>query len=365
MTALSTQESCQLAAKDNDKVVYISAGNFGDFIGNGLIGKLISNFILSISLAIKTIKAVKKNDVVLSGTNPSLLVVMLALIKPISKFRWVLLVNDVFPENLISAKIISMNSIFFRFTKWIFDIAYNRADKIIVIGRDMQDIVYSKTSGKVPIEYIPNWIDTLDIDDCEERDLSQNYDKGYKETVVFQFFGNLGIVQGLDILLEAISKTKCRNAKFRFIGGGSGSSLVEEYIMNNTQVDVELVPSIPFNKNMIALRNCDVALVALAPGMKGLAVPSKAYFSLAADKPILVVGESDTELDLLIKENPEIGWFCNSSDISAIAKKIDEIADLDLSKLRGSPRGVIESYYNYQIVSERYVRLIKEMIDIE
>ena len=48
MTALSTQESCQLAAKDNDKVVYISAGNFGDFIGNGLIGKLISNFILSI-----------------------------------------------------------------------------------------------------------------------------------------------------------------------------------------------------------------------------------------------------------------------------------------------------------------------------
>ena len=62
VTALSTQESCQLAAKDNDKVVYISAGNFGDFIGNGLIGKLISNFILSIRLAIKTIKAVKKNE---------------------------------------------------------------------------------------------------------------------------------------------------------------------------------------------------------------------------------------------------------------------------------------------------------------
>jgi len=360
---ISTQKSCQLAAKESDRATFIDTGIRTSSIGNGFIGKLLGNFILSIRLSVVTMKSVKRNDIVFSGTNPSLLVVMLALIKPISKFRWILLVYDVFPENLVPAKLVSQNSYMYKITRWIFDILYKRADKIIVIGRDMQEVVCKKTSGMVPIKYIPNWIDPLDIHSLERDNLALNYDKDSEEKVVFQFFGNMGIVQGLDILLEAISKTKCLNAKFKFIGGGSGFPLVEEYIMNNPQLDVELIPPISFNENMTALKECDVALVTLAPGMKGLAVPSKAFFSLTAEKPILVVGEQNAELDLLIKEYPKIGWFCDVSDSSLIAKKIDEIANLDFSNLKGFSWNVIKSHCSYKIASARYVSLIKDMLD--
>ena len=173
----------------------------------------------------------------------------------------------------------------------------------------------------------------------------------------------MGVVQGLDLILDAISETKCRNAKFKFIGSGSGVSLVEQYIRDNPQVDVELLPPIPFNENVTVLSDCDVALVSLAPGMNGLAVPSKAYFSLAADKPILVIGETGAELELLINDNPGIGWFCDCHDRLMISKKIDEISELDFSELEGGPKGVIENLYGYQAACDRYVRIIEEMIN--
>ena len=360
---LSIRESCQLAMEDNDTVTYIDTGKSTSSIGNGFIGKLVGNIFLSIRFAVKTAKVVKRNDVVFSGTNPSMLVLFIALIKPISKFKWVLLINDIFPENLVPAKLISETSFVYKITKRLFDRAYSRADKIIVIGRDMQDVVSKKTAGNVPIEYIPNWIDLQDIYGAQGDNSYQNYEKVYDRKVVFQFFGNMGVVQGLDIILDAISETKCRDAKFKFIGSGSGVSLVEQYIRDNPQVDVELLPPIPFNENVTALSECDVALVSLAPGMNGLAVPSKAYFSLAADKPILVIGEPNGELELLIKDNPKIGWFCDSRDRLLISKKIDEISELDFSELQGCPRDVIKNLYSFQTASDRYVRLIKDMLN--
>lgn len=362
---LSIRESCKLAQKDNDAVNYINTGKSSWSIGKGFVAKLISNIFLSIQFAVKIIQVVKKNDIVFSGTNPSMLVLLIALIKPISGFKWILLVNDIFPENLVPARLVSENSFVYKITRRIFDSAYCRADKIIVIGRDMKHAVTKKTSGKVPIKYIPNWIDLQDIYPVQIKDSYQNHDEVSERKVVFQFFGNMSIVQGLDIILGAISEIACSNAKFKFIGGGSGVSLVEQYIKDNPQIDVELLPPVPFNKNITVLSECDVALVSLAHGMNGLAVPSKAYFSLAADKPILVIGEPDSELDLLIKDNPKIGWFCDSRYRSLIAKKIDEIAKLNFSELQGLPRSVIENQYSYKAASDKYVSLIKDVLNEE
>ena len=111
---------------------------------------------------------------------------------------------------------------------------------------------------------------------------------------------------------------------------------MREFIKKNPFKDVELHPPIDFKDNNIGLNACDVAMVSLAPGMSGLAVPSKAYFSLAADKPIIVIGDHDSELKALIEDNTGIGWYCYSHNSSEVAKLIDKICDLDLSKFNNS-----------------------------
>jgi hypothetical protein len=76
-----------------------------------------------------------------------------------------------------------------------------------------------------------------------------------------------------------------------------------------------------------------------------------------------VIGETGGELELLINDNPEIGWFCDCHDRLMISKKIDEISELDFSKLEGASKGVIENLYSYQAACDRYVRTIEEMIN--
>ncbi len=362
ISVISTKKSCQLAAKDNQIPLNISIIHSNAPKETGFIAKLISNISLSIKFALKIITCVRRNDVVFSGTNPSTLVFFISLIKPISRFKWVLLVNDIFPDNLVPAKLSSKSSLIFKLTKRLFDYAYNRADKIIVIGRDMSDLVSKKTLGKTPITFIPNALDLEDFKIEENDTLLKDYKHG-KKKIIFQFFGNMGIVQGLDIVLEAISLAKSKNVKFNFIGSGSGSSIINKFIDENPHLDLELFPQVPFEKNTEILKDCDVSIVSLASGMKGLAVPSKAFFSLAADKPIFVLGDTGGELDLLIKDNPKAGWFCDIGNKSHIAKKIDEIATCNLEELKGFPRQSIEKEYNFSMLSFKYVKLFKELMD--
>ena len=230
-----------------------------------------------------------------------------------------------------------------------------------MIGRDMQKLVDKKTDNMGRTRYIPNWVDLDDISVVSKNTYQPFSQTSFEDKVVFQFFGNMGVVQGLDILLAAIAKTNNTKAKFVFIGSGAGIDLVAEFMKTNPIQDVELHPPISFKDNNVGLNACDIAMVSLAPGMSGLAVPSKAYFSLAADKPIFVIGDLDAELDLLLEENECIGWYCSSYSIGDIAKMLDDICDLDLSKYRNKPRNVIKNNYSYDSAISQYIKILNEL----
>jgi glycosyltransferase involved in cell wall biosynthesis len=91
--------------------------------------------------------------------------------------------------------------------------------------------------------------------------------------------------------------------------------------------------------------------------MKGLAVPSKAYFSLAADKPILAVMDEESEISLMVEEE-EIGWVCPAGDPIALAKIIDHICDEDLTKYSGKLQQLAETKYSEEAILNRLTDVI-------
>jgi hypothetical protein len=119
--------------------------------------------------------------------------------------------------------------------------------------------------------------------------------------------------------------------------------------------------SVPLEKNNEVLSSCDVAIIPLAAGMLGLGVPSKAYFSMAANKPILVVGDQNAELDLVIKENPDIGWSCRAEDPDALALIFKNIIKTNLDKKRNIPRTVVAQKYGIEQAISHYVSIIKSL----
>lgn len=359
---ISTKSSCDLAQSKRGSETYLCISDDKKYKKNSLLGRIFGQVVLSLKFFLKIAKNVKRNDIIFSGTNPAFVLIFIFLLKPFIGFRWVLLVHDVFPENLISAKLIRRNSILYKLAKSLFDHVYSQADALIAIGRDMQELLVSKTKDRVLVSYIPNWVDSNDVSAMPRSLETLLPRQELNDKVVFQFFGNLGRVQGVDGLLSAIRLVKNRRAKFVFIGGGASESILQSFIREYPDLDVSFVPSLPFSRNDEGLAACDVAIVSLASGMKGLGVPSKAYFSLAADKPILVVGDEGSELELLVAEHPDVGWYCEAGNINKLAGLIDEICAQDLTTYALKPRSLVIEKFDYKMAIKQYLSLFDRVL---
>jgi len=346
----------------SDSVTYIFVNNFS-FSKDKWITRLIGQIALSFYFTWAVFKNVRKQDVVFSGTNPALVLVFMAMLKVIRGFKWLLLVHDVFPENLRASKVIGGANILYRPAKYLFDRVYSTPEILIAIGRDMLDLLSEKTMRKKRIEYIPNWVDPKDILPISRKASHPVTNKGFSNRrIVFQFFGNLGRLQGIQNLLSAISLVKDEKAVFIFIGGGSEEPLISSYIISNPNKNITHLPGVPFGRNNEVLSSCDVAIVSLSIGMNGLAVPSKAYFSLAADKPLLVVTAHGSELHRLIAEEKLIGWFCEAGNPVKLASLIDSICNENHLNVHGKPREILMNKYDKKTAIEKYSTLISELM---
>ena len=306
-------------------------------------------------------KLVSNNDIkIVSGTNPIFLMFLISILRKFNDFEWHLLVHDIFPQNLVPARILKPHSFIFKILNQISNKVYSQADHIVVIGRDMKQTLRQK-GYKKDITVIPNWVDFDEIKIRPKSDSKILEELGWNDdkSVVFQFFGNIGRVQGIDNLLQAIHFVKAPNAKFIFIGNGNGVTLVKEYIRKNDPNNVKIAyfGELPVSKRNLGLNSCDIAIVTLADGMFGLGVPSKAYFSMAADKPILAIMHQEAEVALMVKQH-NIGWVDYSMEPRSLARLIDKICENKSLINTVSSREILEQYYNQELLLEKFIEVI-------
>lgn len=315
----------------------------------------------SANFSLKILKEVSRKDVVCTGTNPALLLIFMLFVKKIKGFKWVVLVYDVFPENLIPAKILSLKSLRYKLLSLLFNWVYSSADKLIVIGRDMEEIMQKKIDRKDKIVFMPNWCAPDDVTPISREESPYLKQFGWQENVVFLFFGNIGRLQGISNLLRAIKLVTHPKAAFLFLGGGQKVDEINSFINNNADLPVKYAGKVSFENRNMALSSCDVAIVSLSSGMAGLGVPSKAYFSLAADKPFLLVSDKNAELARVVSEE-DIGWFCEPSNPKKLALLIDELCDLDFSAMHGLQRSLLLKKYSGSLSLKIFSNCVSELM---
>ena len=327
-----------------------------------LFKRFLYEVVISLKFFFEILKNVRKGSTVFTGTTPIFLLMIIFFTKKIKSFKWILLVHDVFPENLIAANVLRNKSYFYKFLKYFFDKIYASADQVIVIGHDMKELVHSKTHLN-NIHVVQNWIDYEDIDVQEksENKILKELNWHNTDTVVFQFFGNIGRVQGVDVICKAIQKMQYPHlAKFIFIGDGAYASTLKEKINKLKLDNVCYWGALDQKEKSIGLSACDVALVTLTEGMLGLGVPSKSYFTMAADKPILAIMEEQAEVSTMVKQH-NIGWTIPPEDVEALAKKLDDITlNFDQYKLN-SPRDVLIENYAESIAMQKILKIINDL----
>jgi len=317
-------------------------------LSKGVFTRLIGLIMVSISLIAKIVNNVHSDEIVITGTNPIVLLF----------FKWVLLVHDLYPFNLFVSLNIK-NRLILSFFEFIFKKIYDSADQIVVIGRDMKTRLSYLTD--TDIDVIQNWVSVSDIEVIERESStvlkSVNWNS---EFTVFQFFGNMGRLQDIGNILTAIGLVKSENARFIFIGEGSHSHLVCDYISKHRPSNLVYFGSLDMAEKSQGLAACDVAMVSLDKDMLGLGVPSKSYFSLAAGKPILAIMDFDSEISLAVREHG-LGWCCAADNPESLALRIDDICRTSVVINFANPRDTFIEYYGDHVLLPKFQSVISRL----
>lgn len=347
----TTTEEDQRAGGTLNSNIKVSRIKMRNWNKNKVIQRIIRLLILSFKMASLLNRRAKNGDKVVVVTNPAPLLLLVARICKWKKLKFIIIVHDVFPENLKAANMISDKGIIYRFLLTVFNKAYDSADRLIVLGRDMKDVFLEKISASdQKVTVITNWSDTENVYPIE------NVLTG---SLKIQFAGNFGRLQGLLPLLEAIKKAKNENLSVDFIGSGAMLGKMKLFIEENKISQTKLFPAFNRSAQNLILNNCDICFVSLAGGMKGLGVPSKTYNILAAGKPIIYIGDPDSEIAKLVDEH-NIGWKFDSygDKLILFLKELTPDCRKEIMKRGNNARLLALNEYSKSSILDKYKKAI-------
>ena len=332
------------------------------FSKDHLPGRVLNVLTGNLTMLFAALRRIRRKDLVLVVTNPPTLPFVIMFACLLKGAKCIVRVDDVYPDALHAVDVCSNDTLVYRVFDWLMKWLLRRADAMIVLGRDMQALVASKTDVDKEIRVITNWADVDQIRPDAEAGKAFLDEYGLTGKLVLQWAGNMGYPHEVETLLEAMEKLAHEDeVHFLYIGAGAKRPWLEEQAAEKGLRNVTFVGLLPREQQQAFLNGCDIGLSSLVAGMTGISVPSRSYNILCAGKPILAVGEPEGEISQLLVDK-DVGWVVSPGDSDKIVAAVQELL-ADRSVLKGMSaraREVAETEYSSAYIIDRYAEMIEE-----
>lgn len=337
------------------------------FHRSNILGRLLNELTFVISLIFTLLFTRLEKGVFLSVTNPPLLPLACPILKRIKNFPYIYLVYDIYPDIAIKLGYLSPNSILTRFFEAVNRSAFINADKIIVLGECMKNVIEKKLLKYLQcvkkIEVIHNWADEKKIFPIPKESNWFIKEHGLEGKFVVLYSGNLGISHPLESVIEVASKLKDKNIVFLFIGNGGKKPILEKMTKDMNLKNVKFLPYQDEKVLSYSLSSGDVAIITMEEGIEGLSVPSKLYSLLAGGRPILGMVSKKSEVTLVV-EKANCGFIIKPNDVDKISSVIECLYNnLNLlTEFSENARKFFESNFTRFRTTKRYFEVISSVL---
>ena len=354
--------SQRLPSNEDYRGVHIHRSYSRALSRKGSGSRLLNGFTVAAITLIKLLRGRKPNVVVVDSTSPSLLVVAW-LMRRLRRVPYVFVVHDVYPEIAIQLGIVKPQAMATRIWRRIYKRVYNRAERIVVLGQRMREVVLSsvRPERRDRCIVIPNWADGDAIVPRSSDDNPMRRELGLSDKLVVLYSGNMGRSHDLDTLVEAADRLQhLPDLWFLFIGGGGRRDEVASMVRERDLQNVTMLPYQPLEALPYSLTCGDISLVTLERGIEGLSVPSKMYSSLAAGLAIVAVMGSGSEVGDVIEEYG-CGYRVSQGDVDGLIKAITALhADPGLlEEMRGRARACFEGNFTRKMSIQGYASMLR------
>ncbi|MFH1616625.1 MAG: glycosyltransferase family 4 protein [Planctomycetota bacterium] len=266
----------------------------------------------------------EKIDVVIVYSPPLPLARVGESIKTKHNAKFILNVQDVFPQNAIDLGVLA-NPMLIRFFEHIEKKAYRAADKIIVHSKGNKLFLTSqKNIDDDKVDIIHNWVD---VSGYNGKARSGRFRKKYclNDKFIFLFAGVIGPSQGLDLVIEAASRVRdFPDMCFLLVGDGTDKPRLQQMAWERKLENVLFHPFVSAQEYPELVKDADVGLVCLSSRNKTPVVPGKIMGYMAAGIPVLAFLQEQSDGHELIRD-AQCGYSATSDNLQKAVEMILEI----------------------------------------
>ena len=272
-------------------------------------------------------------------------------------------VQDIWPEGAVIAGLLKEGPLL-RIMCILEKFIYRRAGRILVVTQGARENLISKGVPPAKIVVMPHWVDDELFENraADSRE-SLRRELGWDGKFIFLFAGNLGMVQGLDTVVEAAGRLENQSrVLIVLMGGGADKERLEAAVREKGLTGkVRFLTHRPMCEMPGYLSAADAVLVHLKKSdIAKYSIPAKTLAYMAAGKPILMAMEGAAP-DLV--ERAGAGIVIPPDDPMAMAAAISSMVDMAPEELLSMGlRG--RDYFVGNLSRRRVIPMYEEQLKI-
>lgn len=324
------------------------------------------DFAIFYLLAAFKVLTIKKPDVVIAFTTPPFISLVGVLARWFRGSKAVMWLMDLYPDLAIESGVMKRESIPGRFFSWINRVSLKLSDRVVVLGRCTTDRVAAMgvdTSGFV---HIPVWADHSELQPLAHEDNPLREAKfGLKPgDCGVMYSGNLGLGHETGTMCGAIEALKDETGiHFVFVGAGKRKPEIDRFVAEKNLTErFDYHDYLPRSELRQGLNAGDVHLISVKVGCEGVVIPSKLFGIMAAGKPAVYIGPSNSEVARIITETG-CGVVIEQGDSESLALELKALAhDPERrAQLGQAGRDALRDLYSTEVLCARWETLLAEL----
>jgi len=288
-------------------------------------------------------------DAFLVVTSPFFLPALCAWIsgKPIISLQ-----NDIFPEALIQARIITRKSFLERILTRFCAYGITRAASVVYLCESHRELAETSLGRNAHTHIIPVGAIGVEFED--------NLPALSAKPLTFIYCGTLGLMHDSQTIESyLLTKILPEGCHLEFFTSGAGKLKFEERLRNNCPVllsdkTVVLGNALENDAWSSKMKSAHIGMVFQSIGAENVVFPSKVFSVLVAGQAVLAIVSPECELGRLIIYH-DCGWVVPPGDLDELDKAFHESLDGEiLLRKRRNAFELGHSRYNVDVLASRW-----------
>ena len=304
-----------------------------------------------------------KQDVIFVMSPPLTIGLTAYVLGLIKRIPYCYNLQDIWPEVAVRLGIMR-NRIVTRFFERLEKFIYRHSHKVFAISEEFRQNLTGKGIPQSKIEVIPNFVDTGFIRPLD-RNNRFSRENGLNGKFVALYAGNIGLSQGLEVVLDAAGELEDRkDVLFLVVGQGISRDDVVAEATRRGLKNIRFMPLQPEKDVPLLYASCDIALIPLKRGIAQNSLPCKTYSIMAGARAFIASVDEGSHVWKL-SEQVGCGVCVPREDGKALADallKLKEDPHL-ASEMGWKGRRFVESNFSREANTARYRIALESIVD--